>query len=100
MKKSFDEADKIDGFGELREEDRDKIRKAWDVGHVADEDIPETARFREPNEDEDADGRKKRDNKGKAVKRAKVHDEADEPQQKKARKMKVIVHVCCRMSAW
>ncbi|KAI0826411.1 zf-PARP-domain-containing protein [Irpex lacteus] len=98
MKKSFDEADKLDGFGELREEDQDKIRKAWDAGHVADADIPETARSREPDEDEHTDNRKKQDNKGKAVKRAKDDDKADEPQQKKARKMKVIVHVCCRMS--
>ena len=53
MRKSFDEADELDGFEELREEDKDKIRKAWTDGHVADEDIPDTAR--KPDEEEDED---------------------------------------------
>ncbi len=71
MKKSFDEADELDGFEDLSEEDQDKIRKAWEEGHVADEDIPETAR--KPDADDDEDGGKKK-KKGKAVKKAKDED--------------------------
>ncbi|OBZ77754.1 PARP-type zinc finger-containing protein C2A9.07c [Grifola frondosa] len=73
MKNSFEEADELDGFDELNEGDQEKVQKAWEEGHVADEDIPETARKsagEEGEEDEDeeekpkkkkAGGRKKKD---------------------------------------
>lgn len=43
MKKSFDEADELDGFEELNDDDQEKIRQAWKEGHVAEEDVPESA---------------------------------------------------------
>ena len=62
LKKSFSEADELDGFDELQPADQDKIRKAWDDGHVADEDVPETARKPEQagDTDEEAKPKKKR----------------------------------------
>lgn len=43
MKKSFAEADEIEGFTELKEADQEKIRTAWEKEEVAAEDIPATA---------------------------------------------------------
>lgn len=53
MKKSFEEADELDGFEDLDDDDQEKIRKAWTEGHVADEDIPDTAR--KPSKDEEGE---------------------------------------------
>lgn len=72
MKKSFDEADELDGFETLNEPDQEKIRKAWTDGHVADEDIPETARKAEGDDDEEEEEeveKPKKGAKGKAVKK-------------------------------
>ena len=44
VKKSFSKVDELDGFNELLTAEQDKFRNAWEDGHVADEDIPETAR--------------------------------------------------------
>jgi hypothetical protein len=60
MKKSFSEADELDGFDELQPADQDKIRKAWEDGHVADEDIPETARKAQGDDEEEEKPKKKR----------------------------------------
>jgi Poly(ADP-ribose) polymerase and DNA-Ligase Zn-finger region len=74
MKKSFSSADELDGFDDLQPGDQDKVRKAWEDGHVADEDIPETARKAEGGDDaEEAKAKKKRapakkDDEGEAAK--------------------------------
>jgi len=34
----------LDGYDDLKAEDKDKLSKAWEDGHVADEDIPESAK--------------------------------------------------------
>jgi hypothetical protein len=62
MKKSFSEADELDGFDELQPADQDKIRKTWELGHVPDEDIPETARKAQGDDgaDEEVKPKKKR----------------------------------------
>ncbi|KIK96710.1 hypothetical protein PAXRUDRAFT_69800, partial [Paxillus rubicundulus Ve08.2h10] len=44
MKAQFSSADELDGFEDLNDEDKDRVRHAFDEGKVADEDIPETAR--------------------------------------------------------
>ena len=44
MKKSIGEGSELCGYDEIRPEDQAKVIKAWQDGHVADEDIPETAR--------------------------------------------------------
>ncbi len=76
MKKSFEAADELDGFEDLNEDDQGKIRKAWEVGHVADEDIPETARKPAGEEDADEDEEKP---KKKAAGKAAKKDTSDEP---------------------
>lgn len=83
MKKSFTEADELDGFDELQPADQDKIRKAWEDGHVADEDIPETARKAQGDDgaDEEAKPKKKRAPAKKA-------DEGEAAKPKKARTSK------------
>lgn len=62
LKSSFDTADEIDGFEEITEDDQEKVRKAFEVGHVADEDIPETARKPDPpsGEEEQEDEKPKK----------------------------------------
>lgn len=70
MKKSFDSATELDGFDELPAEDQAKVEKAWEEGHVADDDIPESARKPEAQESDETEGKKK--GKGKPRKREKV----------------------------
>ena len=53
MKKNFDSATELDGFDELPAEDQAKVEKAWEEGHVAEEDIPETAKKPEGDEEEE-----------------------------------------------
>ncbi|KAH9057981.1 hypothetical protein EDB83DRAFT_1042456 [Lactarius deliciosus] len=59
LKKSFTEADELDGFDELQPADQDKIRKAWEDGQVADEDVPETARKAQDDDDVEKEKPKK-----------------------------------------
>ncbi|KAH9849562.1 hypothetical protein C2E23DRAFT_352102 [Lenzites betulinus] len=65
MKNSFDEADELDGFDDLNDEDQDRIKKAWEEGHVAAEDVPETARKADGEEAEDDDEEKPKKRGGK-----------------------------------
>ena len=44
MKKKFEEASELDGYEALTPEDQARVIKAYQEGHVADEDIPESAR--------------------------------------------------------
>lgn len=43
MKKELGDPENLDGFEDLPEEDQERVRKAWDAGHVAEEDISEAA---------------------------------------------------------
>ena len=56
----------MDGFDDLKEEDREHVTKAWEAGHVADEDIPETARKAEGDQDEEEKPKKRAPPKKKA----------------------------------
>jgi hypothetical protein len=97
MKKKLGEASEIDGFEDMSEADQGKITKAWEVGHVAEEDIPESAKkVDEEGEDDEGEAKnKKKKKKGAAKKRSKKTDddddnddgdEDDEPKSKRARK--------------
>jgi len=87
MKKSFSEADELDGFDELQPEDQDRIRKAWDDGRVADEDVPETAR--KPEKADDASEEEKPKKKRAPPKK---DDAGDVAKPKKARTSKKVCH--------
>ncbi|KAH9943531.1 zf-PARP-domain-containing protein [Amylocystis lapponica] len=76
MKKSFEDPDDLDGFDELSGDDQEKIRKAWEEGHVADEDIPESAR-KSGNEDEEEEDEDKPKAKKAGAKASKKKDEGD-----------------------
>lgn len=71
MKNSFGEADDLDGFDELKDEDQERVQKAWEEGHVADEDIPDSARKPAGNgeDDEDDEGEKKSKKKSAKAKK-------------------------------
>jgi len=104
MKSQFESADELDGFDELKDEDKERIRKAWEDGKVADEDIPETARKAAGDEAEDeedkpkkrAPARSKKDASGEdgekpkrkraPAKAKKVEDEGDEDAEDKPKK--------------
>ena len=81
MKKSIEEAEELDGFEDLEASDQDKVRKAWEEGHVADEDIPESARKPTDAEDEDEDGDDEKPKKKAAAKKGgkKAKAASDEP---------------------
>ena len=59
---TFADADDLDGFEDLKEEDQEKLKAAWEVGRVADEDIPATSR-KEGTGDEEEEKPKKRASK-------------------------------------
>jgi len=89
MKKSFSEADELDGFDELQPADQDRIRKAWDEGRVPDEDVPETAR--KPEKADDANDEEKPKKKRAPPKK---DDEGDVAKPKKARTSKKVRRRC------
>ena len=75
MKKSFEEASDLDGYEDLKPEDQARVIKAYQDGHVADEDIPESARkpADEEGEEKPKKGRKKKadDDEGESAEKPK-----------------------------
>lgn len=71
FKKSFDRADELDGFEELKAVDKERVRKAWEDGKVADEDIPASAQVGGGDQDED-DAAKPKKKRAPPKKKAKV----------------------------
>ncbi|GFZ43305.1 hypothetical protein JCM24511_01025 [Saitozyma sp. JCM 24511] len=81
LKEQFDEASEVDGYEELPPVYQAKFDKAWKVGHVDDEDIPETAR--KPSDHEDGDEPASSPVKKKASKKKKGGDDDDEDKKPK-----------------
>ncbi|KDE05424.1 hypothetical protein MVLG_04219 [Microbotryum lychnidis-dioicae p1A1 Lamole] len=52
VKNKIDKAEDIDGFEDLREEDQERVKKAYETGHIAPEDIPESAKAKDEEGDE------------------------------------------------
>ncbi|KAF8576444.1 zf-PARP-domain-containing protein [Ramaria rubella] len=71
FKKSFDNADELDGFEELKAVDKERVRTAWTEGKVADEDIPESAKKGSGGEEEEEPKPKKK--RAPPKKKAKVY---------------------------
>jgi len=68
VKEMIADAEDLDGFDDLTPEAQDKVRKAWEVGHVADEDIPESARKgADEDDDDEEDGKKSKKKKKDAA---------------------------------
>lgn len=82
MKKMFEDPSELDGYDDLRSEDKEKVNKAWEDGQVADEDIPETARKpakdNSGSEDEAKEKAKKKKAAGAAKKRKAAKDAVPE----------------------
>ncbi|KAF9028768.1 zf-PARP-domain-containing protein [Hymenopellis radicata] len=84
VKESAPNPEDLDGWEDLKQEDKDKITKAYDEGHVAEEDIPETAKGDKNGEDED-DEDEKPAKKGRATKK-KADDGEEKPKKGRATK--------------
>ncbi|THH13241.1 hypothetical protein EW146_g6961 [Bondarzewia mesenterica] len=85
MKKQFEDASELDGFEELKEEDKERVQKAWEEDHVADEDIPATAKKSE--EDEEAEEEEKpKAKRAPAKKKAENGDAEDKPKRGRPKK--------------
>jgi hypothetical protein len=86
IKKNFSEASELDGFEDLTETDKAKVVKAYEDGHIADEDVPDSARQPEGEEKP----KKKASGKKAAKKDEDAEDgdteEAEEKPKKKATK--------------
>jgi hypothetical protein len=93
MKKKFENGSDLDGYEDLKPEDQAKIDKAWEVGHVAEEDIPESAR--KPAEDDDGEEKPKKKTASRKKKNADADEDGDKPKPKRApRKKAKVVNVC------
>ncbi|KIL62865.1 hypothetical protein M378DRAFT_165140 [Amanita muscaria Koide BX008] len=78
MKEMFSDPSDLNGYDDLKAEDQERIQKALEEGHVADEDIPNSARKKEGEEDKP----KKRATKRKAA----SDDEGEEEVAEKPKK--------------
>lgn len=87
MKKSLNESSDLDGYEDLTPEDKLKVDAAWEAGHVADEDIPESARKPAGNDgEEDEDKPKKKAAPKKAPAKKKAGESGDEEPAEKPKK--------------
>ncbi|KAG6899853.1 hypothetical protein C0993_006197 [Termitomyces sp. T159_Od127] len=87
MKKSFSSSSELDGYDDLRPEDKAKVDAAWEAGHVADEDIPESAKKPAGQENEDDEEKPKK--KAGAKKAKKDEDEDNKGTEKESRNQRV-----------
>lgn len=94
MKNSFSESSELDGYDELNDEDKARVDKAWEDGHVADEDIPESAR-KPAADDEDEDEEKPKKKPATRKKKASDADGDAAEKPKKARASKAKVSILC-----
>ncbi|KAF8528567.1 hypothetical protein JB92DRAFT_770195 [Gautieria morchelliformis] len=85
FKKSFENPDELDGFEELKAADKERVRKAWEDGNVADEDIPESAKKGTGDEEEEEEPKPKK-KRAPPKKKAKKDDDDDEDDEKPKKK--------------
>ena len=87
VKKAFEDVEDLDGFEGLKEEDQEKLKAAWEAGHVAEEDIPPTAK--KSDEDDEEEKPKKRASKKKKEADEDAEEEEEKPKKSRGRKPKV-----------
>jgi hypothetical protein len=85
MKVQFSSADELDGFEDLNDEDKDRVRHAFDEGKVADEDIPETAR--KAGGDDEAEEGEEKPKKKRAPPKKKAEADADDEEKPKRKRV-------------
>jgi hypothetical protein len=86
VKKSFEDAEDLDGFEELNEEDQQKLKTAWEAGHVAEEDVPPSAK---KDDGEEEKPKKRATKKKKEVEDDGEGEEEEKPKKARGRKPKV-----------
>ncbi|PFH47702.1 hypothetical protein AMATHDRAFT_151459 [Amanita thiersii Skay4041] len=100
MKSQFNDPSELDGYDELRPEDQERISTAFEEGHVAEEDIPETAKKEGAGEDvseEEGEDKPKKKTAPKKAAAKKSKDEGAEgeavekPKKPRAKKAKVVM---------
>jgi len=85
IKEKYGEASEIDGFEDLQPEDQERVTKAVEEGEVAQEDIPDTAKK--------AEGDEEKPKKTKKAPKKKDDDETEEkPKKAKATSSKVFLY--------
>ncbi|KAJ3972469.1 zf-PARP-domain-containing protein [Lentinula raphanica] len=94
VKNEHPDASDVDGFEELRPEDQQKVIKAWEEGKVAEEDIPETAKKADGDEDGEEDDEKPK-KKARTTKKKADEDGEEKPKKARATKAKAKVGVFC-----
>ena len=85
IKKSLTEMSELDGYDDLHSEDKNKLNKAWEDGHVADEDIPESAK-----KPVGEDGEEEKPKRKKAAAKKTDEEGGEKPKKARATKVKVI----------
>jgi hypothetical protein len=93
MKNTLGDVEELDGFEELKDEDKDRLRKAWEEGHVATEDVPETADASKilPGANADDEEKPKR-KRAPAKKKAKDEEDGDDEPLEKPKRGRKKVH--------
>ena len=102
MKESLGEAEELDGFEDLNDEDKARVQKAWEEGHVDPEDVPETqdASIAMTEEEEKELKKKQRAEKAKAKRAEKKaaeggeDDNEEEDEEEEKPKKKSAAKVC------
>jgi hypothetical protein len=92
MKKFFPDPTDLDGYEDLKPEDQQKIMTAYEAGHVAEEDIPETAKKHDGEGGDDEEEEEEEKPKKKGGKKRKADDEGgeeDKPKKKAGGRAKV-----------
>jgi len=99
FKDAFDNPDELDGFEELKAVDKERVRKAWEDGKVADEDIPPTAKKTgdagDAGEDDEKPKKKRAPPKKKARKDEDDGDGEDDEEKPKRKKSCLEERTCC-----
>ena len=96
MKKQFSESSELDGYEDLKPEDKERVDKAWEAGEVADEDIPDTAR--KPEGEGDADEQEAKPKKRARKPKDEAEGNAEKPKKARASKKKVCTFCFLRRS--
>ena len=101
MKESLGEAEELDGFEDLNDEDKARITKAWEEGHVDSADVPETqdAMIAMTEEEEKELKKQQRLEKAKAKRAEKKaaeagEDDDEEEEEEKEKPKKAAAKVC------